>query len=228
MSKIAVAVPISGLGADELSRRAQLVRAHLPPDIEAEIVTSPAAPKFLDAQQHFGDAVDAAVEFFANIDPGEFALVVSAGALDPGLARARVACPVPVIGPGEASLYLASIFGRPLSVVTVDEFAVVATHEWLAEVAVKPPIASVRSMDLPVRVMVQDLERGRETLVRQCELAVSEDGAEALYLGSMTLGTLGVADGLRRSLGVPVFDPMRIAMSAAAQCVYAIRGTTQS
>lgn len=223
MRKIAVALPISGLSAEELSRRERVVRLHLPPDLTAEIVTSPASPKFLDAQQHFGDAVDAAVEFFANIDPGEFAVVVSAGALDPGLARARAACPVPVIGPGEASLYLASIFGRPLSIVTVDEFAVVATHEWLAEVVVKPPIVSVRSMELPVRRMVDDLALGLETLLRECRLAVSEDGAEALYLGSMTLGTLGLTETLQQSLGVPVFDPMRIAINAAAQCVYAIQ-----
>lgn len=225
MRKIAVALPISGLSAEELSRRERVVRSHLPPDLTAEIVTSAASPKFLDAQQHFGDAVDAAVEFFRSIDPEEFAVVVSAGALDPGLARARAACPVPVIGPGEASLYLASIFGRPLSIVTVDEFAVVATHEFLAEVAVKPPIASVRSMDLPVRLMVDDLALGLETLLRECRLAVSEDGAEALFLGSMTLGTLGVTETLQQSLGVPVFDPMRIAINAAAQCVYAIRST---
>jgi len=220
--KIAVALPISGLSAEELSRRERVVRTHLPPGLTAQIVTSPTSPKFLDKQQHFGDAVDAAVEFFRNIDPAEFAVVVSAGALDPGLARAREACPVPVIGPGEASLYLASIFGRPLSIVTVDEFAVVATHEFLAEVAVKPPIASVRSMDLPVSRMVNDLALGLETLVRECGLAVSEDGAEALYLGSMTLGTLGVAETLQETLGVPVFDPVRIAINAAAQCVYAM------
>jgi allantoin racemase len=221
--KIAVALPISGLSAEELSRRERVVRSHLPPDLVADIVTSPASPKFLDKQQHFGDAVDAAVEFFRSIDPAEYAVVVSAGALDPGLARARAACPVPVIGPGEASLYLASIFGRPLSIVTVDEFAVVATHEFLADVAVKPPIASVRSMDLPVSRMVRDLPLGVETLVRECGLAVSEDGAQALYLGSMTLGTLGVTESLQESLGVPVFDPMRIAMNAAAQCLYAIQ-----
>lgn len=223
MRKIAVVLPISGLGADELSRREQVVRAHLPSDIGAEILTSPASPKFLDAQHNFGEAVDAAVEFFRSIDPREFAVVVSAGALDPGLVRARAACPVPVIGPGEASMYLASIFGRPLSVVTVDEFAVVATHQFLAEVAIKPPIASVRSMDLPVRRMVDDLALGRETLLRECGLAVSDDGAEALFLGSMTLGTLGVTESLQQSLGVPVFDPMRIAINVAAQCVYATR-----
>jgi Asp/Glu/hydantoin racemase len=220
--KIAVALPISGFSADELSRRERVVRSHVPRGVTADIVTSPASPKFLDKQQHFGEAVDAAVEFFRNVDAEEYGVVVSAGALDPGLARAREACPVPVIGPGEASLYLASIFGRRLSIVTVDEFAVVATHEFLAEVAVKPPIASVRSMDLPVSRMVNDLTLGRETLVRECALAVSEDGAEALFLGSMTLGTLGVAGSLQESLGVPVFDPMRIAMNAAAECLYAV------
>ena len=222
MSKIGIALPISGLSSQELERRRQVVMALLPGGVDVELLASRAAPAFLDAQHHFSEAVNAAVEFFSTIDPREFAVVVSAGALDPGLARARTACRVPVIGPGEASMYLGWVIGRRLSIVTVDRHAVVATNEFLEHVPLKPPIASVRSMETPVRRIVDDLEHGRTRLLEECASAVRDDGARALYLGSMTLGTLAVTDELQRTLGVPVIDPIRVGVGAAVQCVYAM------
>jgi Asp/Glu/hydantoin racemase len=219
--KIAIALPISGFSNGELDRREQVIHEMLPPGVAVDLLTSPTSPKFLDLQEHFAEAVDAAVDFFKGIDPGRYAVVISAGALDPGLARARAACPVPVVGPGEASMYLASILGRTLSVVTVDRYAVVATHEFLAQVPVKPPIATVRSMELPVSVIIDDLTRGRERLEAECAAAVTEDGARALYLGSMTLGTLGITTRLQQSLGVPVINPFGVAVAAAIQCAAA-------
>ncbi len=50
---------------------------------------------------------------------------------------------------------------------------------------------------------------------------MEEDGAAALYLGSMTLGTLGVAEELREALGVAVFNPWPISVAVAVQCLEA-------
>jgi allantoin racemase len=119
-------------------------------------------------------------------------------------------------------MYLASIVGRPLSIVTVDEHAVHAAEGFLAQTVRKPQIVSVRSMDVPVRQIVDDRARGAEALEREARLAVSQDGAQAIYLGSMTLGTLGVAERLRADLGVPVFDPIRIVARAALELLVAL------
>jgi Asp/Glu/hydantoin racemase len=72
-------------------------------------------------------------------------------------------------------------------------------------------------MDLPVSRLLQDLDAGRRRLSEVCTAAVRQDGAQALYLGSMTLGTLGVEAALQASLGVPVFNPFPIAIAAALQ-----------
>ena len=221
MTRIAVALPISGMSQAERERRAAYIGSLVPDGVDFELLTSPTSPKFLDASEHFGDAVDAAVDFFAGLDAANYAVAISAGALDPGLDRLRTASPIPVIGPGEASLYVASVVGRRLSVVTVDEFAVAATQQFLDAVRNKPPIASVRSMEMPVREILEDLPRGRARLVDGCRRAVNEDGAEALYLGSMTLGTLGVAEELQEALGVSVFNPWPISVAVAAQCLQA-------
>ncbi len=221
MTTIAITLPISGMSDAERERRAGYIASLVPDGVGFELLTSPASPKFLDASDHFDDAVEAAVGFFAGLDPARYGIALSAGALDPGLDRLRAASPIPVIGPGEASLYVASVVGRPLSVVTVDEFAVAATQQFLDAVANKPPIASVRSMEMPVREILEDLPRGRARLVEGCRRAVEEDGAAALYLGSMTLGTLGVVEELREALGVAVFNPWPISVAVAVQCLEA-------
>lgn len=221
MSKIAITVPISGMRPEERDRREAYIRGLLPAGVDIEILTSPDSPRFLDASEHFGDAVDAAAGFYAGLDATRYGVAIAAGGLDPGIERLRAASPIPVVGPGEASMYVASVYGRPLSVVTVDHLAVAATHQFLEAVKVKPPIASVRSMDTPVRVMLDDLELGRGRLIEACGRAVREDGAQALYLGSMTLGTLGVADELQRTLNVPVFNPWPISVAVAVQCLAA-------
>ena len=216
-----MALPISGMSDAERARREGYIRGLLPAGVDIDLLISPGAPKFLDQRGHFGDAVQAATEFFATVDSAAYGVVIEAGALDPGLAQLRSVCPVPVIGPGEASMYLASIVGLRLSVVTVDEHAVAATEQFLAEVPAKPPIASIRSMESPVRGILDDLESGRQRLIEECGRAVADDGAEALYLGSMTLGTLGVAENLQQALGVPVFNPFPIAVGAAVEVLRA-------
>jgi len=68
MRRIAIALPISGFGEHEIARRDAFIRGLLPDGVEADLLTSPASPRFLDAAKHFAEAVDAAVEFYTGID----------------------------------------------------------------------------------------------------------------------------------------------------------------
>jgi allantoin racemase len=214
--------PISGFPAEEIARRDGIIRSYLPDGFTVEFIDSPAAPRWLDAHEDFRDAIRVGHEFFAGLDPARIDLVIAAGGIDPGLPGIRAASPVPVVGPGEASLLLAAIIGKPTTVLAVDEYAVAAAKTFLEQNPVKPPIASIRSLDTPVRVIMQDRSKGEKALRSVCESAVRDDGAEAIYLGCMTLGSLGMAEDLQHDLGVPVLDPVRIAVGAAVQIGYAI------
>lgn len=214
--------PISGFGSDEVARRAEIIGAYLPPGSTMEFIDSPSAPRWLDAHEDFADAISTGQEFFASIDPDWIDVIVAAGGIDPGLPGIRAACPIPVVGPGEASLHLAAVIGKRTTVLAVDEYAVAAVAPFLEQNPVKPPIASVRSLDTPVRVIMQDRALGEKSLRRVCEAAVREDDAEAIYLGCMTLGSLGMAEDLQRDLGVPVLDPVRISVAAAVQIGFAL------
>jgi allantoin racemase len=218
---IGYATATSGYRHGEQERRLAILEALLPPGVDIEAVQLP-GPEFLDRAEDFDTAIAAAAEWVGSMPAGKYDVLISAGALDPGLPALRRLAPMPVIGPGEASLFVGHALGHPLSIVTVDEFAVAKTQGFLDQTATKPQIVSIRSIDFPVRRIVSDIEGGREALRRTAQDAVETDGARTIMLGAMTLGTLGLDEELRQRLGVPVINPVLTAIQTAVTTMRAI------
>ena len=106
----------SGFTDEERRLRADLYSSFLPGDVRVAVEGIPNAPAFFDERKNFEEAVVAAEAYFRSLDPHRFDVIVWAGAIDPGLDLVRSLSPTPVVGPGEASMYLASVLGRPLSI----------------------------------------------------------------------------------------------------------------
>lgn len=218
---IALVGATSGYSDSEREQRRALLQDLLPPGCTAHVDTIAAGPEFFDRAHHFADAAEAAIDYFRRLPANSWDVVIWAGAIDPGLHDIRAVARIPVVGPGESAMFLAALLHAPLSIVTVDEHAVAKTYEMLEVVLTKPPVASVRSMGMPVRAIVQDRDRARDALRREVEAAVRDDGAGSVYLGAMTLATLGVEEELRTSARVPVLSPFEVAAAAAARLALA-------
>ena len=219
--RIGYATATSGYKDGEQARRAAILESLLPPGVEIEPIALP-GPEFLDRAEDFDTAIAAAAEWAQNVPADTYDVIISAGALDPGLPILRGLTPMPVIGPGEASLFLGHALGRPLSIVTVDEHAVAKSQGFVEQTATKPEIVSIRSIDFPVRRIVSDLDGGRDAVRRTARDAVESDGAQAIMLGAMTLGTLGLDAELRESLGIPIINPVLAAIQAAVAALRTI------
>jgi allantoin racemase len=215
--------PPSGYSLEERERREAIVRRYVPDDFTLTTVAMRDAPPFLEKREDYEQAVKIATRELAALDLTGVDALVLAGAIDPALAQLRALASVPVIGPGEAAMYLGSILRKPLSIVTVDGPAAQQAEHFLAVTAVKPTIASIRHIDTPIRVIVGNIDAAVEAVRRECRAAVEHDGAGTLYLGAMTLATLGISEQLRREIGVPVLDPARVAIRTAVECVRARR-----
>lgn len=214
----------AGYDKAERDRRLAVMDPFIPDGYRVIFGKAPEGPEFLDRAADFDRAISAVAQHIGTITRDDCDAILSGGALDPGVPAARELAQVPIIAPGEASLFIAQITALPTSIVTVDEHAVTAAKQFVDQTVAKPEIASIRSMDTPVRTIVSDLERGREALVRQARAACEEDGAQAIYLGSMTLPTLGLTEDLRQELGVPVYDPLRISLAAAVEVIASREG----
>lgn len=209
----------AGYDKKEQDRRLASMAPFIPDGYRVVFSIEREGPEFLDRAEDFSRAVDALKASIQRIGPEDCDALIAGGALDPGVPAARELARVPVIAPGEASLYIAFLTGLPLSIVTVDEHAVAAAQKFVEAARLKPEVVSIRSMDTPVRKIVANIDEGRTALVREATAAVNDDGARAIYLGSMTLPTLGLAAKLRDDLQVPVFDPLRIAIRMAVEVI---------
>ncbi|HET7263615.1 MAG TPA: aspartate/glutamate racemase family protein [bacterium] len=212
---------VTGYSDAENGRRLDLLRSHLRPGFTIELLKAPGGPAILERPRDFEQAGRAALAAVSELRPARCRAVISAGAVDPGLEELRAASAVPVIGPGEASMFLARLVAKRLVILTVEP-AVPAAFEMIARVPARPETVIVHRLATTVRKILADLDAGRRFMRDEAAAAVREHRADALYLGSMTQGSLGVTGDLRAEFGIPVLDPMPISLYAAQEAAAAL------
>lgn len=153
---------------------------------------------------------------------GEDAVVIDCFG-DIALGACREAVPIPVIGPGEASMHLACQLGHRYSIIAVLSRVIRRIENRARVYGVAERLASVRSVESPVLELNDDPSELTARLARESEAAVREDGAHVIVLGctGMSNTALQVADHLYRSLGcrIPVIEPLATAVKMAEAVV---------
>ena len=127
---------------------------------------------------------------------------------DSGLAALRSRLTIPVLGPGLVQQHVAAILGKKFSILTMWQRWVSLYEKTMAEYGTREFCASIRPIG--VRPDQEQLLAGKEEVVfaqleEQGRLAIEEDGADVLLIGSTTMHQ-SVAH-LREALGVPVINP---------------------
>jgi allantoin racemase len=196
------------LGAEELTRRKKFLQSHAqkhtfvditdieggPPSIES------AYEEYLSVPETVQKAVQAEKEGFDGVILGCFG--------DPGLAALREMVDIPVVGPGETAMHVASMLGSRFSIVTVLN-SVVPSLERLARASgMEHRLASVRSVGIPVLELTHNIDATADRMMEESQIALKEDKADVIVLGCMSMAFMGVSDRMRKSLGVPVVNPV--------------------
>jgi allantoin racemase len=179
-----------------------------PPSVESQLDEVMAAPdtvaKIVDAAAAGADA----------------ALIDCMG--DPGLAAAREATSILVLGPAQTSMHVAALLALDFSIVTTSEAVVPMLSELVARYGLTSLCRSIRAVDVGV-LELSDEQRLRDALQRETLRAVSDDGAHAIILGCT--GMRGWAAQLAAHLeqhgypGVPVLDPALTTLKIAEALV---------
>lgn len=220
MGKILYYTPDVGFSSEEIARRQLLMRPLVPGNYVIEFSSPPEGPKFVDSDDDVPQAIEAVKKHIPTIEPDQCDALLLGEALDVVLALVRPLARVPTVGPGEETLRLAATIGKPTSIIVMHQLDKRFAQTFIKETKVKPEIVSFRSIDIPLNELLNDLELAKTSLKKAARAAVEEDGAEAIYLGAMTLTTLGLTDFLRYELGVPVYDPLRIGLKAVSEVIY--------
>jgi Asp/Glu/hydantoin racemase len=212
--------PGSIYGADDRTRRLHRMEQLLLPSFTIAFLPPPGGGGQAEPPGRFSDAVRASRDTVSRIDPSECDAIVVGAALDPEVESLNRAARVPLLAPGAPSLALATALGTRLSIIVVDQHNAGLAAAMVAQAAVRPSIASIRSIEMPVATILRDPRAAQSALRREAEAASRHDGADVIYLGAMTLGMLD-PDELRRTVGVPVIDPLPVVLLAAQNVVLA-------
>ena len=146
-----------------------------------------------------------------------FDAVIQAGYGEHGREGLQELLNVPVVDITDAAASTAMYVGRAYSVVTTLDRTVPLIEDRLRLSGLWDRCASVRASGLAVLELEESPERALEAIVRQAELAVSEDRAEVICLGCG--GMAGLDEQIRQRTGVPVIDGVSAAVSGAESLV---------
>jgi allantoin racemase len=136
---------------------------------------------------------------------------------DPGLHACREITAAPVVGVGEASMYMAAVVAPLFSIISILERCNYSLYGMIDAYGMRQRCVSVRATPLTVLDAVNDPGGVMAELTRAGELAIKEDGAEALLLGCA--GMVTFTEELESELGLPVFDGVRSAVKMAEALV---------
>lgn len=141
---------------------------------------------------------------------------------DPGLDAARELASIPVIGLGEASLYLAAMLAHKFSVISILERDIPDLDRMFRKYDLLSKVASVRVINCPVLDLLGNEEVVAKSAAEAALRAVKEDGAAAIAFGCG--GLSGVVSHIARTLEaqgihIPVINPAIAGMKTAEKLV---------
>lgn len=211
----------SGEGLLELERRQRILQENAGENVVVHIRDNKEGP----------DSIESAYEEYLSI-PGTVKQVVQAekegylGVIigcfgDPGLDAARELVNIPVVGPGETSMLVASMLGHRFSIVTVLESVVPSLERLAKTTGIDSKLTSVRSADIPVLELRKDPDTAKKRMLAEAEKARDQDRADVIVLGCMSMAFLGVSDEMQDRLGIPVVNPALVTLKVLESLISA-------
>ena len=218
--RIKVIVPIPMDEAGVANRRSQLSDALIAPGFAPEFAAVPWGAALGDSY-HDMLLMDWTV-FQAGIDAEDqgYAAVIVDTVSDSGVRALRSRLSIPVIGPGEAAFHTAMLLGKSFTVLSMWPQWFPLYEKTLGDYGLWDRCASLRSID--TRPDVTELLAGKEEVIfeklrAEAMLAIEEDGADVIVLGSTTMHQS--AAWLASVLPVPVINPGVVAWKTAEMLV---------
>ena len=217
--RIDVIMLISGLSPQALKQREETLRKHASPGTDIHLVLTRNAPLSVESFDEMELAAPGILERVVMSENEGADAVVIWGGHDPSVESARELVEIPVLGPGGASMYLASMLARKFALMVQLPHVI-----GIAEKQVRDLGPNSRSVGVySVGVSVLEL-REPPAFKKVLSTAVNavKDGADALCFGCMALNDH--AETLQAELnheypGILVINPARAVIRVAEMLV---------
>ncbi len=145
---------------------------------------------------------------------------VPLGMLDLGVEGGRSLVDIPVIGPFEASLHIASLLGSRFGVITYEPYAIPRTRDRAHYHGMADHIAAFGTVNMPKADMTAAHDQLVDTFVHEARRLIDDHGAEVIIPHGVSQCPVHIKpDWLADEIGVPVVEgigaPIRFAAMLA-------------
>lgn len=186
------------------------------PEVRLEVVTVPFGVAYIETRAEALIGGYATLTVLAEQYHHYDAAVVAAFG-DPGLQEARELLPIPVVGMTESALMSAAMLGGRISIVAISRRIRTWYEETVARYGMSSRLASIRSLENPLRDIATIQQDHGDQLVALCEQAIQEDGADVIIIAGAPLA--GLARSVADRIPVPVVDGVSCAVWQAQALV---------
>jgi allantoin racemase len=218
---IKVAFVIGGYPPEEHKRRADVALAYSTAEIQVGIVDVKASPYFYGmTPTEIQLVAPAFIESFKRAEKEGYDAVVPLGTLDLGVDGGKSAVDIPVVGPTEASLHIASIMGDRFGLVIYHERQLPFMRAIVRRYGMENRVVGfgVSGFDLPDLAAHHD--EVVENFVREAKKLIAQGAEVIIPMGISQCPVHIKPDWLQNELGVPVVEaigaPIRMAALLAS------------
>ncbi len=188
------------------------------PETELIPVTAKAGPRNIDSA--FGDYMAGQHMLSATRDAVRAHrpdAIVLAGFGNVGIYALKEVMDVLVVSISEASMAMACLLGHRFSTLTMLRQFIPYQQDLVRLYGFEAKCASVRAININVEECVTNREEALRQLAEQVQALVRDDGAEVVILACA--GLCGYDEALTKMGGVPVLDPVAVAVKVAESFV---------
>ena len=196
-------------GKHTLQEREAYLLRWAAPGTEIRPFDVPGAPEAIETTADEYAAVPPTLERVSELTSKEPWEAIILGCFsDLGVDVLRESLSIPIVGPGEASLLLAASLSRRFSILVSSEAAIPGTDRQVRLLGMEGRVAGIRSLEMPTLEIRKDPAGCIRAVLAAGRESMSQDRAEALILGCMSMGFLDVAEAVAPELGIPVLNPV--------------------
>lgn len=186
-------------------------------DAQVTVVNAGSGPSTIgssyDEAYAIGPTIDRVRE---GVDEGYDAIILACFC-EVGVEAAREISSVPVFGLEEITLTTAINLGDKFGVMTEKRPRVAMKKRHVRRYGLLERMASIRPLGLSVAELDRDPEKTKAAGMALARQMVEQDGAEVIIMGCAAMA--GYSDEIERELGVPVLDPLVVALKVTEAIV---------
>lgn len=196
-----------GLGFEEMERRRDILQKYAAQGTAVFIDYVKSGPVSIESDY---EELLGSVEVVHKIIEAEkqgFDGVIIGCYCDPAVEAAREMVSIPVIGPGSASLYMASMLSHRFSIITITESILRNLDTLVVKSGIDRKVASIRATNAKVLDIKRDPDVANRRVLEEATLARDQDGADCIVLGCMSIAFTETNFAMAETLGIPVVNP---------------------